>query len=126
MQAIENMTELGYDKLNFNIHVGSIEEINYFGLIKILWQNFIRTNGIDSEIEFGILLSYFWQWMESARFNIKKPRMLFNMKGGEMEVIIKSPVTSFQLHDVETLFQLKKPVTTITIMQPQTEIVMKD
>ena len=126
LQAVENIEGLGYDKLNFNINMGSIEDTNYFGLLNLIWEQFIKTNGTDSEIEFGLFLSYFWQWMEYAKFNIKQPKLLFNLQGGEMEVIIKSPVTSFQLQDSETTFQLKKPITTISIKQPQTEIVMKD
>lgn len=100
---------VGMPNLLFQISPEGIDNEIVMGAVTLIWDQFIRPNGLESFISFGELVTYIRYWKENIEFVLKQARTNFTQEGGTAGFIIFKPNTRFELKTPNTRFELLQP-----------------
>jgi hypothetical protein len=100
---------MGIPNILFKISPEGIDSSITVGLVTLIWDQFIKPNGLDSLISFGELVTYIRYWKENVEFTLRQSRTNFTQDGGDVRFILETPDTEFQLKEPTTRFELLQP-----------------
>ncbi|KYC51673.1 MAG: hypothetical protein AMQ22_01234 [Candidatus Methanofastidiosum methylothiophilum] len=107
--GIPSSIELGIPMAMYQISPEGIDNSITMGTITLIWDEFIRPNGLDSFISFGELVTYIRYWKENIEFTLKGSKTNFDQVGGDIRFLIETPSTEFELKKPTTRFELIQP-----------------